>query len=221
VIVRVRFFAAAADAAGRREWVGEVPAGATAGSAVAGLAAGSPRLADLLPRCLLAVDREYVNPGTPLHDGAEVAVIPPVSGGSSEPLCRIAAEPISADALVAHVAHEGAGGVVVFYGSVRGRTGEDRTVRLEYDAYPEMAEAKLREIAAEAARRWPGTRLALVHRVGTLGPGEVSVVVAASAPHRDAAFEAARFAIDRIKTVVPIWKKEVLADGREFWVDHA
>lgn len=220
--VTVRWFAGAAEAAGRREWIGDVPEGATAGSVVAGLAAANPRLGSLLPRCLLAVDREYVAPETPLRDGAEVAVIPPVSGGQGvPPLCRVGPEPIDPAPLVDHVAHEGAGGIVVFHGTVRGRTAASRTARLEYDAYAEMAEAKLREIAARAEGRWPGVALAMAHRVGALTPGETSVVVAASAPHRDAAFDAARFAIDEIKTVVPIWKKEVLVDGSSFWVEHA
>lgn len=218
--VRVRLFAGAAEAAGRRDWFEEAPAGATAGWLLAGLAAACPRLASMLPRCLVAVDRSYATTETVLHDGAELAVIPPVSGGEG-PLCRVTGEALSAEALVAHVDHPGAGAIVVFHGNVRARTGADETVRLEYEAYPEMAEAKLAEIASEAGRRWPGCRLAMAHRIGTLGPGETSVIVAVSAPHRSAAFEAARFAMDEIKTVVPIWKREVLADGRTFWVEHA
>jgi molybdopterin synthase catalytic subunit len=177
-----------------------------------------------LPRCLVAVDRTYAGSETTLHDGAELAIIPPVSGGTSDseaPFCRVSPEPINVAALLERVSHGGAGGVVIFLGNVRGRTGTVSTERLEYEAYPEMAESKLSEIMASATDRWPGVRLAVAHRVGVLGPGETSVVVAASAPHRDAAFEAARFTIDQLKTIVPIWKKEVLADGRSFWVDHA
>ena len=219
--VTVRLFASAAEAAGYREWSGEATEGRTVGSLVAELAAASPRFAELLPRCLLAVDREYVQGDAPLHDGAEVAVIPPVSGGEYEPLCRIQGDALEAAPLIAHVSHAGAGGVVVFYGNVRGVTDADETIRLEYEAYPEMAEAKLREIAAAASERWPGVRLAVAHRVGVLAPGETSVIVVASAPHRGDAFEASRYAIDQIKTIVPIWKKEVLKGGRTFWVDHA
>lgn len=228
--IQVRLFAAAAEAAGQREWSEEMPAGATAGDLLAALAERFPGLRGLLPRCAVAVDREYQGRDCRLHDGAEVAIIPPVSGGSTgepawEPLCRIVGEPIDPAPLMAHVSHEGAGGIAVFAGTVRGVTSQEgeayRTAALEYEAYAEMAEAKMREIAAEAAARWPGVRLAMVHRVGRLLPGETSVLVAASAPHRDDAFSACRFAIDRIKTVVPIWKKEVLEDGRTFWVNHA
>jgi molybdopterin synthase catalytic subunit len=97
-------------------------------------------------------------------------------------------------------------------------TGERRTTALEYEAYPEMAGKKLAELEAEARRRWPILDVALVHRVGHLDLGEVSVVVAVSCPHRQQAFEACRWLIDTLKEVVPIWKKEVWADGREEWV---
>jgi molybdopterin synthase catalytic subunit len=127
-------------------------------------------------------------------------------------------EALDATALEAAVAGPDAGGVVVFQGVVRD-TNDGRAVRyLEYEAFPEMALPMLEEIAAEAARRWPGTRLAIAHRLGRVEIGEPSVVIAAAAPHRAEAFAACRFAIDTLKRDVPIWKKEFWTDGSH-WVE--
>jgi molybdopterin synthase catalytic subunit len=111
-----------------------------------------------------------------------------------------------------------AGAVCTFLGTVREMTGDRRTTALDYEAYPEMARKKMAELEAEALRRWPVIACAIAHRVGHLGLGEVSVVVAVSCPHRDQAFEACRWLIDTLKQVVPIWKKERWADGTEEWV---
>jgi molybdopterin synthase catalytic subunit len=111
-----------------------------------------------------------------------------------------------------------AGAVCTFLGTVREMTGSRRTVALAYEAYPEMALKKLADLESEARRRWPVIELALVHRIGRLDLGEVSVVVAVSCPHRQDAFEACRWLIDTLKDFVPIWKKENWADGSEEWV---
>jgi molybdopterin synthase catalytic subunit len=111
-----------------------------------------------------------------------------------------------------------AGGVCTFLGTAREITGEKRTAWLEYEAYPEMARAKMAELETEARQRWPIIEVALVHRLGRLELGEISVVVAVSCPHRNEAFEACRWLIDTLKEVVPIWKKETWADGGEEWV---
>jgi molybdopterin synthase catalytic subunit len=111
-----------------------------------------------------------------------------------------------------------AGAVCIFLGTVRELTGDRKTVSLRYEAYPEMAMKKLAELEDEARRRWPIIELALVHRVGDLELGELSVVVAVSCPHRHQAFEACRWLIDTLKQVVPIWKRESWADGGEEWV---
>ncbi len=111
-----------------------------------------------------------------------------------------------------------AGAVCTFLGTVRELTGDRLTVSLSYEAYPEMALKKLAELEAEARRRWPIIEVAMVHRVGHLDLGDVSVVVAVSCPHRQDAFEACRWLIDTLKEVVPIWKKENWADGTEEWV---
>ncbi len=127
-------------------------------------------------------------------------------------------EPLDPAAVIAAVSHEGCGAVVVFLGVVRG-VDEGRKVRyLEYDAYAPMAEKELRRIGDEIAERWPEARIAICHRFGHLEVGETALVIAASASHRAEAFEACRYAIDRIKEVVPIWKKEVWEDG-EAWLE--
>ena len=133
-------------------------------------------------------------------------------------MIEITAEPIDHAAVTDRVRSTLAGAVCTFLGTVREITGDRRTVALAYEAYAEMAEKKMAELEADARRRWPVIELALVHRVGDLEPGEVSVVVAVSCPHRQDSFEACRWLIDTLKEVVPIWKKEIWADGNEEWV---
>jgi molybdopterin synthase catalytic subunit len=133
-------------------------------------------------------------------------------------MIEITESPIDHAALTDRVRSNRAGAVCTFLGTVRELTGGRRTAALDYEAYPEMAHQKMAELEAEARRRWPIIEAALVHRVGHLDLGEVSVVVAVSCPHRDQAFEACRWLIDTLKEVVPIWKKEVWADGSEEWV---
>jgi molybdopterin synthase catalytic subunit len=145
-----------------------------------------------------------------------------VAGQSIEtPIIRITREPLDGEAiraLEAAVTYPGAGGIVTFAGVVRDNARGKRVRSLEYDAYPEMAEGQMREIAAEVARRWPESRLAMVHRIGPMAIGEASVVIVAACPHRAEAFEACRYAIDTLKASVPIWKKEYYEDG-EAWVE--
>jgi molybdopterin synthase catalytic subunit len=133
-------------------------------------------------------------------------------------MIQLTHDPIDYSALTEAVRRPGCGGVVLFLGTVRDLTGGKVTVALDYEAYPGMAEQKLAEIEAELHQRWPVGALALVHRLGRLKVGEVSVAVAVSCPHRAEAFEACRYAIDRLKEVVPIWKKENWADGASEWV---
>jgi molybdopterin synthase catalytic subunit len=133
-------------------------------------------------------------------------------------MIRLTREEIDYNALTEQVRRPGCGAVVTFLGTVRDLTGDRVTAALDYEAYPGMAEKKMTEIEAEARRRWPVGELAVVHRLGRLEVGEVSVAVAVSCPHRDQAFEACRYAIDRLKELVPIWKKENWADGSTEWV---
>jgi molybdopterin synthase catalytic subunit len=133
-------------------------------------------------------------------------------------MIRLTTDPIDYFALTEQVRRPGCGAVVTFLGTVRDLTDGRVTTALEYEAYPGMAEKKLAEIEQEARARWAVGEMILIHRVGRLEVGEVSVAVAVSCPHRAEAFEACRYAIDRLKEVVPIWKKENWADGSSEWV---
>ncbi|WP_088253517.1 molybdenum cofactor biosynthesis protein MoaE [Fimbriiglobus ruber] len=132
-------------------------------------------------------------------------------------MIRLTRDPIDYHALTEAVRSPRCGAVALFLGTVRELTGDQLTVFLDYDAYPLMAEKKLAEIEATVRDRWPVGDVAMVHRLGRLGVGEVSVAVAVSCPHRAAAFEACRYAIDALKELVPIWKKENAPDGRAEW----
>jgi molybdopterin synthase catalytic subunit len=133
-------------------------------------------------------------------------------------MIRLIREAIDYHALIDAVRRDGCGAVVTFLGTVRDLTGERRTVALDYDAYPGMAEKKLAEIERDTRQRWPVGEMLMVHRLGHLQVGDVSVAVAVSCPHRAQAFDACRHAIDRLKELVPIWKKENWADGNTEWV---
>ncbi len=133
-------------------------------------------------------------------------------------MTRITDQPIDHATITESVRSDQAGAVCSFLGTVREMTGDRRTTSLEYEAYPAMAAKKLDELEAEARSRWPVQEIALVHRVGHLPLGEISVAIAVSCPHRDQAFDACRWLIDTLKVEVPIWKKELWADGSEEWV---
>ena len=136
-------------------------------------------------------------------------------------MVRLTREPIDYHALTESVRSPHCGAVALFLGTVRDITCEQATVFLDYEAYAPMAEKKLNEIEAEIHRKWPVEKVAMVHRLGRLAVGEVSVAVAVSCPHRAEAFEACRYAIDTIKELVPIWKKENAPDGSGEWVHQA
>ena len=135
-----------------------------------------------------------------------------------EPLISITHARLDREALVAAVSHPGVGGIVVFEGVVRDNARGKQVRYLEYDVYPEMAVQQIREIVAEAQRRWGVERVAVAHRVGRLEIGEASVIIVVASPHRSEAFDACRYIIDTLKTTVPIWKKEVATNGEE-WVE--
>ncbi|NMO20966.1 molybdopterin converting factor subunit 1 [Pyxidicoccus fallax] len=214
--ITVLFFAAARERAGGARQTLEVPEDARVSDVLRLLSERHPALAPLLPHLRVAVDQEFVGPEAPVRAGAEVALIPPVAGGAPG-LFRVVDRPLRLEEVVEAVGGEAYGGLVTFSGSVRNQTKGRRVLRLEYEAYAPMAEKKLAEIGAEVAAQWPGTRLAIVHRVGTLTPGELAVVIAAAAPHRKEAFRGCEHAIERLKQDVPIWKKEFFEDG-EVWV---
>lgn len=131
---------------------------------------------------------------------------------------RVTSEPLDPDPLVAAVRQDASGAVALFHGVARDHSDERRVIALEYDAYPSMAERKLREVAEEVAGRWPITGIGVFHRTGRLAIGETSLLVAVSSAHRAEAFEACHYAVDRIKQVVPIWKKEIWESGDSDWV---
>jgi molybdopterin synthase catalytic subunit len=222
VRVLVRLFASYREAAGRGHFDLELPPGATVHDAVGRILAEHPLIAEGR-QVVIARNREYAGLDTPLADGDELALIPPVSGGDARTLAPIAVSdtPLSVDDALAIVRDDAFGGVVVFLGTVRNRSRGKRILRLEYEAYAEMAEAKMREISERLEREHGPLRIAMHHRVGDLRIGDIAVVVAAAAPHRDAAFAAARAAIDELKSIVPIWKKEHAEDGAIWIEEHA
>lgn len=186
------------------------------------LAERYPTFEKLGDRLAVSINLEISEPSTVLSDGDEVAFLPPVSGGTSDvKLCTISELPLDEAEVVTRIDGPDAGGVVSFVGNVRNKARGHSIQYLEYEAYPEMAEREMEKIATEARQKWPGTRVAIAHRIGHLEIGDAAVVVVAVSPHRAEAFEACRFAIDTLKVTVPIWKKEMATDG-EYWVDdHA
>ena len=170
-------------------------------------------LGDEPPGLLYAVNRRYVERSQALHDGDEVALIPPVSGGAFV----LSDEPLDLAAAVAEVASDDAGAVATFVGTVRRRSRGRDVQHLDYEAFEEMAEPMLRELAARLTATHGLCEVAIHHRVGRVEIGEPSVVVAVSAPHRAAALAACREAIDTLKETIPLWKKEVYAGGEE-WI---
>jgi len=220
--VHVRLFASYREAAGRGHFDLELPPGARIRDAIAEILREHPLVAEGR-RVVIARNRDYAEVDTPLADGDEVALIPPVSGGDARTLEAIAVSeaPLSIDDALALVRDDAFGGVVVFLGTVRSRSRGKRILHLEYEAYAEMAESKMREIAERLGREHGPLRIAMQHRVGDLAIGDIAVIVAVAAPHRDAAFAAARAAIDEVKTIVPIWKKEHAEDGAIWIEEHA
>lgn len=214
--VNVRYFAAHRDITGCAEEHLTLDETATVGALWAMLIARYPRLGGYSGRLLYAVNEQFSTLETLLHDGDEVAFIPPVSGGV-EPFV-ITEAPLDPVALVALVQAPDMGAVVTFAGVVRNHFGGRATARLQYEAYAPMAVKVLSEIAADARARWQTGAIAIHHRVGILEIGDTAVLVVVASPHRHAAFEAAEWVMDRIKAIAPIWKKELWADGDSEWI---
>ncbi|GMV39488.1 MAG: molybdopterin synthase sulfur carrier subunit [Myxococcales bacterium] len=218
--VHVHYFARCRELAEISEDTLTLPDGATVEQLAAALIDLRPRLARILPSVRMAVNQEFAAPASPLADGDEVALIPPVSGGAPDERFVITGDPITPDAAVALLrdSPEDRGALATFAGVVRRRSnlGKDVT-HLEYEAYPPMAVRMMRVIEAEARERWSLLDLAIVHRTGRVDIGGVAVSIAVSSVHRAEALEACRYVIDRLKQDVPIWKKETSPAGEEWW----
>ena len=210
----ILYFAAARERAGTAqepvEWTG-----GSVRQLLENLAARHPELKPLLPHLRVAVNQEFTSLDAAVPDRAEVALVPPVAGGAG--CFRLSEAALQLEEVVRAVDGHERGGLVTFTGTVRSETRGRKVRALSYEAYPGMAERAMEAIGREIESRWPGSRAAIVHRVGTLVPGDAAVVIAVSAPHRAAAFEGCRHAIERLKADVPIWKKERFEDGEE-WV---
>jgi MoaE-MoaD fusion protein len=208
VRVVVRLFAGLRELAGTGQRVLELPAGSSVGDVWPALGLG-----DEPPGLLYAVNREYAEAEQPLADGDEVALIPPVSGGAF----RLTQGPVNLTSVVVEVVDERAGAIATFLGTVRAQSRGRDVIALEYEAYEEMAEEVLAEIAAEVTERYDLRKVAISHRLGRVEVGETSVAIAVSAPHRQDALAACADAIEALKARVPLWKKELYADGEE-WI---
>ncbi|MCR2804355.1 molybdenum cofactor biosynthesis protein [Paenibacillus soyae] len=191
------------------------------------LAKEYPDHASLIAISFAARNHAYAADQMQLSARDELALLPPVSGGEEEPadggendgFYVITSEPIATDDVLRKVIVKEHGASLAFVGTTREWTEGQRTVHLEYEAYEPMAVAMMKQIGDEIAERWPGALCAISHRIGVVGLAETSVVIAVSAPHRESCYDASRYAIERLKQIVPIWKKEIWADGSE-WKGH-
>lgn len=215
--IQVRYFAVFRERLGRDEEIIELPEGTTVAAAIERLAQRHPAIAALSGRFRIAVNQTMEPLHTVLGHGDELALIPPVAGGSARRHAVIVDQPPSLDRCMAAVMSESMGGIVTFTGVVRRQSRGQEIERLEYEAYREMAEKVMRELCADIEAEIPGCVLAVEHRVGALVVGDMAVVIAAAAPHRAEAFAACRAMIDRLKEQVPIWKKEITPEGAE-WI---
>jgi MoaE-MoaD fusion protein len=218
--IQVKLFATLKDRMGSSRVDVELPDDATVSLLLDRLAANQPKLAPSIATCVVAVNQEFAFGSTPIRPGDEVALFPPVSGGSLPEIFRVTEAPIDLNELVASVTLPSTGAVCTFTGTVRGVSVDHETAQLHYEAYAPMAETKMKQVAAEIRERWPAVQgIAVVQRVGRLSVGEFTVLIAVSAGHRDqGVFDAARYGIDRLKEIVPVWKKEI-GPGGEHWVE--
>lgn len=211
--INVLFFGMVHDLAGfDREQV-EVPEGERLADLRRRYELRFPRLGELAGSLLTAVNQEIVEPSVVLHEGDEVAFMPPVSGGAGDDFFRLTRDPIVTSDLIRQLQTPEDGAVVVFEGVVRNHSRGRKTLFLEYEAYEPLAVRKMEEIGREVREKLPIDRLGMIHRLGRLEIGETSVVIVVTSAHRAPAFEACRHAIDRLKQIVPIWKKEHFEDG--------
>jgi molybdopterin synthase catalytic subunit len=225
--IEIRLFATLKDRAGEGRIQVSVPLEATVQDLLAVTADKFPQLAPALPTVLVSVNKAYASKETRLAAGDEVALFPPVSGGQTLPhptYFAITHDEPDLNVIRAAISGPDIGAVVTFSGSVRGETAREglppATLYLEYEAYEEMATLKMAQIAQEIWQQWPLVKgVAIVQRIGKLEIGQTTTIVACASAHRDqCAFEAARFGIDRLKQIVPVWKKEV-GEDQSLWIE--
>lgn len=211
--VQMRYFAFVREQLGKSKESIELSDGSTVGQALDLVLAASPRLMNAQSALMVMVNQAYQPRDHVLAEGDEVAIIPPVSGGSGEKRFLVTDNVLDPRRVELLVADDASGALVTFAGTVRDNARGKSVTALEYEAYPPAAEKMLAQIGDEIFERWGIRTVAIAHRYGLLQVGETSVVIAVSSPHREAAFEACRYAIERIKVLVPIWKREVYQDG--------
>lgn len=226
--VRVLLFALFREQAGQARLELDLPAGSTVADAKALLEQQYPLQ---LSGGLAAINERLAQPGDPLQEGDELAFLPPVSGGSSASLPAssvqgndsfgLTHEVLAVQPWVDWASDDPYGAVVSFLGTTRSPNKGLVVTHLEYEAYPGMAEKVMQQIIAEMRERWVLGRVALWHRLGRVLPAEGSILIVVSAPHRPEAFEACRYAIERVKQILPVWKKEFLPDGSHWVEGHA
>jgi molybdopterin synthase catalytic subunit len=222
--IQVLFFATLKERAGVDRAELELAEGAAVADLKQALFTRYPDLPQHAANLIVAVNKEYASDDELIPPGAEVAVFPPVSGGADFPsIFAITEDELDLNAMLAAITLPSTGAACFFSGMVRGvttRGAGHETQHLEYEAYVPMAEAKMQQVADEIRQQWPQVEgIAITQRVGRLQPGMPTVLIACTAGHRDSGvFEAARYGIDRLKEIVPIWKKEVGTRG-ELWVE--
>jgi len=221
--VTVLFFASLKERAGLKETSLALPDGARVADLKTMLVERFPGLALAVDSTVVAINHEFAEDEELVPSGAEVALFPPVSGGSQPTIFSITEDELDLNQLLAQITLPTTGAACLFTGMVRGVTRRDdphETSYLFYEAYKPMAEAKMQQVAGEIRSRWPTVEgIAIVQRIGRLDPGTPTVLIACTAGHRDTGvFEAARYGIDRLKEIVPVWKKEVGLHG-ETWVE--
>ena len=224
MLFNIRLFAGLAEIIGHSSLSYEIDESAiTAGRLKELLSASYPAAASLIAVSLVAINREYAADDSMVPETAEIALIPPVSGGEASYICEssddglfsLTDQPLIAEDILNKVLDSNHGASLLFVGTTREMTGDQQTTALFYEAYIPMALAKLQEIGQEVRARWNG-KCAITHRTGLVGLKEASVIIAVSSPHRDSCYEASRYAIEKLKEMVPIWKQDINENGQSW-----
>ena len=221
-MITVKLFAILKDKAGTSELaVNSNPP--TVSALLKQISGEYPALSDMLSRggILIAVNQEFAKPDAPLKDGDEIALMPPVSGGTESHTVRVQAEPFDLNHEITRIKQSSSaiGAIVTFLGTTRDISHNKHVAKLEFEHYPGMAEKKLSEIRDRAIREYGVIEVSIIHRTGTIPVGENIVLIVVASGHRDEAFRACRFCINELKRITPIWKKETTSDG-EIWVEE-